>query len=390
MHSGAPPKKATRLSRIRPFYVMEVLEKAFRMVTSGADVIHLQMGEPDFSTPDPITRAGIRALEERRTRYTQALGIPELREKIALSYPETCRPPVDRIAVTPGSSAGLQMVFACLVDPGDEVLLADPNYPCNFNFIKLYGGNPRALPADASTGYQLTAEMIRHAWTPQTRAVLIGSPSNPTGSVVSREQMGAIARTVRALGGHLIVDEIYHGLVYDADLRSALHDGDDIFVVNSFSKFYGMTGWRLGWMVVPDAFIDEITRLTQNLFISASTPAQFAALHAFDGETLDELERRRALFQTRRDFFVPALRELGFSVPLMPQGAFYVYADSSRFSDDSDALAMDMLEKALVGSAPGKDFGAYRHREHLRFSYANSLENIERAVDRMAGYLKQR
>ena len=382
-----PSRKASRLAQIRPFYVMEVLEEAFQMQAAGQDVIHLEMGEPDFRTPEPINQAGIRALQEYRTQYTQALGIPPLRELIAAAYPEACRPDVQRIAVTPGSSAGLQLVFACLLDPGDEVLLADPGYPCNNNFIRLYGGVPRALPTDADTNYQLTAQMIREAWTDNTRAVLIGSPSNPAGAVVPPDEMSRIAATVRELGGQLVVDEIYHGLVYDTEIRTALFDGQDIFIVNSFSKYYGMTGWRLGWLVVPDAYLDDITRLSQNLFISASTPAQYAALHAFDEETIEELERRRALFQQRRDQFVPALRELGFKVPIDPQGAFYVYADCSRFSDDSDAFALDMLRKALVGTAPGKDFGSYRQNEHIRFSYANSAENLERAVERMARYL---
>ena len=382
-----PSRKASRLAQIRPFYVMEVLEEAFQMQAAGQDVIHLEMGEPDFRTPEPINQAGIRALQEYRTQYTQALGIPPLRELIAAAYPEACRPDVQRIAVTPGSSAGLQLVFACLLDPGDEVLLADPGYPCNNNFIRLYGGVPRALPTDADTNYQLTAQMIREAWTDNTRAVLIGSPSNPAGAVVPPDEMSRIAATVRELGGQLVVDEIYHGLVYDTEIRTALFDGQDIFIVNSFSKYYGMTGWRLGWLVVPDAYLDDITRLSQNLFISASTPAQYAALHAFDAETIEELERRRALFQQRRDQFVPALRELGFKVPIDPQGAFYVYADCSRFSDDSDAFALDMLRKALVGTAPGKDFGSYRQNEHIRFSYANSAENLERAVERMARYL---
>jgi len=287
----------------------------------------------------------------------------------------------------PGSSAGLQLVFACLLNPGDEVLLADPGYPCNHNFIRLYGGIPRPLPTDASTGYQLTAEKIRDSWNANTRAVLIGTPSNPTGTVVPPAEMSRIARTVRELGGQLIVDEIYHGLVYDTDIRTALFDGDDIFVVNSFSKFYGMTGWRLGWLVVPEAYLEDIARLAQNLFISASTPAQFAALHAFDPETVEELERRRDLFRQRRDFFIPALRELGFRIPLMPQGAFYAYADCSGFSDDSDAFAIELLQQALVAVAPGKDFGSYRHKQHIRFSYANSMQKLEQAVERMHRFL---
>lgn len=379
--------KSARMQPIRPFYVMEVLEEAFRLEAEGQDIIHLQMGEPDFDTPDPITRAGIEALEQKRTHYVQALGIPPLRRLIADAYPEDCRPPVERVVVTPGSSGGLQMIFACLLNDGDEVLMADPGYPCNANFIHLYGGVPKSIACGADTNYQLTADSIRANWSDRTKAVLIGTPSNPTGSVVSPEEISRIAQTVRELGGQLIVDEIYHGLVYDTPIRTALHDGDDIFVVNSFSKYYGMTGWRLGWLIVPDRYLDDITRLSQNLFISASTPAQYAALHAFDEATINELERRRALFQQRRDYFVPALRDLGFVIPNMPQGAFYVYADCSAFADDSDQFALRLLREALVGVAPGKDFGSYRQNEHIRFSYANSMENLERAVERMGDFL---
>ncbi len=328
--------KPARMQQIRPFYVMEVLEEAFRLEAEGKDIIHLQMGEPDFDTPDPITRAGIEALEQKRTHYVQALGIPQLRRLIADAYPATCRPPVERVTVTPGSSGGLQMIFACLLDPGDEVLLADPGYPCNANFIHLYGGIPRFIASGPDTNYQLTADSIRAAWNARTKAVLIGTPSNPTGSIVSPEEMTRIAQTVRELGGQLIVDEIYHGLVYDTPIRSALHDGDDVFIVNSFSKYYGMTGWRLGWLVVPERYLEDITRLSQNLF---------------------------------------------------PQGAFYVYADCSAFTDDSDAFALRLLREALVGVAPGKDFGSYRQNVHIRFSYANSMENLERAVQRMRDFL---
>lgn len=379
-----------RLRHIRPFYVMEVLEEAMRLQASGRDVIHLEVGEPDFDTPDPILQAGIGALEGRRTRYVQALGIPALRERIADHYPAEYRPPMQRVAVTPGSSAGLQLVFACLLDPGDEVLLADPGYPCNRNFVHLYGGIPRALPCGPETHYQLSAEAVREHWTARTKAVLIGSPSNPTGSVLAADELARIAAVVRGFGGALIVDEIYHGLVYDDAVPSALALGDDVFVVNSFSKYYGMTGWRLGWMVVPQAYVDDVTRLAQNLFISASTPAQYAALRAFDADTLSELERRRALFQQRRDYLVPALRELGLEVPLMPQGAFYVYADVSGLTDDSDAFARALLREALVAVAPGKDFGEHRAGAHVRFSYANSLDKLEQATQRIARFLRGR
>ena len=386
--SNRQASKAERMAKIRPFYVMEVLERAFRMQANGQDVIHLQLGEPDFDTPKTITDAGIRALEQNRTRYVQALGIPELRERIAEHYPDAVRPVIERVMITPGSSAGLQLIFACLLNPGDEVLLADPGYPCNNNFIHLYGGIPRGLACGPDSNYQLTAKAIRENWTENTRVVLVGTPSNPTGSVIAPDEMQRIAQTVRSLGGRLIIDEIYHGLVYDTDIRTALYDGDDVFVVNSFSKYYGMTGWRLGWLIVPEQYIEELTRLAQNLFISSSTPAQYAALRAFDADTREELERRRMTFQQRRDYFIPALRDLGFKIPRMPQGAFYVYADCSEFCTDSDTFALDLLNQALVGSAPGKDFGHYRQHEHIRFSYAKSMDKLELAIDRMAGFLK--
>ncbi len=379
---------ASRMQNIRPFYVMEVLEKAFAMERAGKPVIHLEVGEPDFSSPPKVVAAGIDALKAGRTRYVQATGLPELKARIAEYYPVACRPSTARVVVTPGSSSGLQLVFASLLNSGDEVLLSDPGYPCNANFVHLYGGVPVAVACDAGTDYGLTAEAIRSHWSERTRAVLIGSPSNPAGTVVSPAEMSRIAATVRERGATLIVDEIYHGLVYDTEIRTALYDGADIFVVNSFSKYYSMTGWRLGWLVVPENRIDDITRLCQNLFISSSTPAQYAALRAFDAATTEELERRRVRFQARRDFLVPALRALGFKIPVMPQGAFYVYADCSGFSEDSDAFALEILEQALVGIAPGKDFGRFRCNTHVRFSYANTLENLRTAVERIAEYLR--
>jgi aspartate/methionine/tyrosine aminotransferase len=368
---------------IQPFHVMEVLGRAHAMERAGRPVIHLEVGEPDFPTPEPVVQAGMRALIEGHTRYTPALGLPELRERIAGHYPAEARPAAERIAVVPGSSAALQIAFAVLLDPGDEVLLADPGYPCNANFVRLYGGIPVQVPCGPSERYQLSAETIRRHWTPKTRAILIASPSNPAGTVVLPEQMRAIASTVRELGGTLIVDEIYHGLVYDAPVRTALHHGDDLFVVNSFSKYYGMTGWRLGWLVVPDAYLDAVTRLCQNLFIAAPTLAQHAALEAFTPETLAELERRRDAFRERRDYLVPALRELGFGIPVTPEGAFYVYADVSSLTDDAEALAADLLERAEVAITPGRDFGRFRAEAHVRFSYANRLDNLALAVERL-------
>ncbi len=381
---------AKRMALIQPFRVMEVLAKAQTLERAGRDVIHLEIGEPDFPTPEPIVARAQAAMHAGESRYTAALGLPELRALIAAQYPAAARPAPERVALVPGSSAALLVSFALLLDPGDEVLLADPGYPCNANFIQLFGGVPVRIPCGPEAGYQLTPERIRAHWSERTRAVLLGSPANPTGSLIAPEQMSAIADEVRGLGGVLVVDEIYQGLVYEAPVRSALHDGDDLFVINSFSKFYGMTGWRLGWLVAPEAYGDAVTRLCQNLFISAPTLSQHAALAAFEPATLAELERRRQAFQQRRDFLVPALSQLGFQIPLKPVGAFYVYADVSGLTDDSQCFADQVLEQTGVALTPGQDFGDYRQREHLRFSYAAPLDRLQEAVERLRAWLERR
>ncbi len=388
---ATPRQLSARMQQIQPFHVMEVLAKAQALEASGRDVIHLEIGEPDFPTPEPIVARAQAALQAGRTRYTAALGLPELRALVAAQYPAAARPSPERVALVPGSSAALLVSFALLLDAGDEVLLADPGYPCNANFIQLFGGVPLRIPCGPEVGYQLTPELIRAHWSERTRAVLLGSPANPTGSLIAPEQMRAIADEVRRLGGTLVVDEIYQGLVYDASVRSALHSalhgGDDLFVINSFSKFYGMTGWRLGWLVAPEAYGDAVTRLCQNLFISAPTVSQYAALGAFEPATLAELERRRQAFQQRRDFLLPALRELGFRIPLQPAGAFYLYADISGLTDDSQRFADQVLEQTGVAITPGRDFGDYRQHEHVRFSYAAPLERLEEAVERLRQWL---
>ena len=381
-------KKAQRTRFIQPFYVMEVLDKAYRMEAEGRDVIHLEVGEPDFESPVEVIEAGCNALTGGHTKYTPALGIPQLRRAIADSYDQSCRPDIARVAVTPGSSGALMLAFGVLIDEGDQVLLADPGYPCNSNFIRLYGGQPVLVPTDASTNYQLSADLIRQHWQENTRAVLLASPSNPTGTVIPVADMSAIISTVHELGGVCIVDEIYHGLTYDAGVRSALHDSDDAFIVNSFSKYFGMTGWRIGWLVSPQDYVAEINKFAQNLYISTSAPAQHAAVSALTAPVLAECERRRQQFMVRRDYLVPALRNIGFKIPLMPQGAFYVYADISTFSDNSEQFALEVLENTGVAITPGRDFGEYRHLEHVRFSYANTMERLQDAVSRLDRYLK--
>lgn len=383
-------KKAKRTRYIQPFYAMEVLEKAYRMEAQGRDVIHLEVGEPDFDSPIEVVNAGCNALTSGHTKYTPALGIPELRQAITNSYVLPCRPNIERVAVTPGSSGALMLAFGVLIDEGDQVLLADPGYPCNSNFIRLYGGQPMLVPTDASTNYQLSADLIRQHWREKTQAVLLASPSNPTGTVITPGNMSAIIDTVDELGGVCIVDEIYHGLTYEAEVRSALHDSDRIFIVNSFSKYFGMTGWRIGWLVSPQEYVADVNKFAQNLYISTSAPAQYAAVSALTAPVKAECERRRLQFMERRDYLVPALRDIGFKIPLLPQGAFYVYADISEFSENSERFALDILEHTGVAITPGRDFGEYRYLEHVRFSYANTLERLQDAVSRLTKYLRRR
>jgi aspartate/methionine/tyrosine aminotransferase len=378
---------AARLADIEPFHVMEILGRARALEAQGRSVIHMEIGEPDFPTPPQIVAAGIAALQAGRTHYTQAVGLPELRRAIAESYPDVSRPDPGRVVVTPGASGALMLVFAALINPGDQVLLADPGYPCNRHFVRLFEGEPVSVPVGAATGYQLSAELIRRHWGPRTRAVLIASPSNPTGTLVPGLEMGHIASTVHELGGALIVDEIYHGLTYGTEAGTALSQGADVFVVNSFSKYYGMTGWRLGWIVAPPAFLPAIDKLAQNLFLAANTPAQYAALAAFNPDVKRELNRRRDVFCERRDYLLPALRELGFRIPLIPEGAFYLYADCSGLAPDSQALARDLLDRAGVAITPGLDFGHHLPERHVRFSYANTVENLREGVRRLRDYL---
>ncbi len=363
---------------------MDVLARARALEAAGRSIVHMEIGEPDFPTADAIVRAGVDALTLGRTRYSPALGIHELRAAIAGNYPAGAHLDLARVVVTPGASGALALALAALLNPGDQVLVSDPGYPCNRHFVRLFEGEPIAIPVGSETRFQLTADLIRAHWTPRTVAVLLSSPSNPTGTLVPAAELERIVQTVTALGGVLIVDEIYHGLTYGVDPVSALTHSPDVFVVNSFSKYYGMTGWRLGWLVAPTAYLAAVEKLAQNIFIAASTPAQYAALLAFDPGVRVELERRRRIFQDRRDYLLPALRTIGFDIPETPDGAFYIYADCGRFSEDSRAFALDLLTRAGVAVTPGIDFGRHRHGSHVRFSYATSQPDLEEGVRRIA------
>ncbi|CEA06832.1 class I and II aminotransferase [Pseudomonas saudimassiliensis] len=377
---------ARRIAEIEPFHVMAVLERAKALQARGCDVIHMEIGEPDFATPEPIVRAGQAALAEGCTDYTPALGLPALREAVAGFYEQRYGISIDprRVVITPGGSGALLLISALLVNPGSKVLMADPAYPCNRHFLRLVEGQATLIPTGADTGYQLTPELVEQYWDVASAAVLCASPANPSGSVLSRGQLQALADTTRRLGGQLVVDEIYHGLTYGCDATSVLEVAPDAWVLNSFSKYFGMTGWRLGWLIAPEDAIPELEKLAQNLYICAPHLSQRAALAAFSEESLAICESRRAAFHRRRDFLLPALRELGFGIPQTPDGAFYLYADSTAFGSDSQGLCQHLIETEHVAITPGLDFGHHRATEHVRFAYANSLERLEQAVERIA------
>ncbi|HEX9180291.1 MAG TPA: aminotransferase class I/II-fold pyridoxal phosphate-dependent enzyme, partial [Burkholderiales bacterium] len=327
---------ARRMADIAPFHVMEVLVRARELEAGGRDVVHMEIGEPDFPTPAPVAQAGMRAAEKGEVFYTPAMGLPEVRQAISDWYRQRygVEVPASRIAVTPGASGALLLACGVTVDPGAQVLMADPGYPCNRHFVRFCEGEAVGIPVGPESGYQLDTARVAAAWTGRTAGVLLASPSNPTGTLVPEPRLREIYGEVRGRGGVLIVDEIYHGLTYGCEARTALAVSEDIFVVNSFSKYFGMTGWRLGWLVAPERYLRDVEKLAQNLFISPSTVAQHAALAAFTPETVAILEQRREEFRRRRDFLLPALRELGFGIPATPEGAFYIYADCSRFGPD--------------------------------------------------------
>jgi aspartate/methionine/tyrosine aminotransferase len=382
---------AQRAQDISPFHVMDILSQAKQLEAQGQDITHMEVGEPDFKTPQPIIDAGIQALREGKTHYTPALGLPALREKIAqwyqTYYQVTISP--NRIVVTPGASGALLLVMGALLEKGSNVLLADPGYPCNRHFARFVEADVKSIPVDVSSNYQLTAKHIEQYWDENSAMALVASPSNPTGTVISKEELASLSQVVKQKQGSLVVDEIYHGLTYDGfKATTTLAVDNDAFVINSFSKFFGMTGWRLGWLVVPEAYTEVMDKLAQNLFLAAPTMAQYAALVAFEQDTLDILEQRRQLFEQRRNALLPALCELGFEIPSMPQGAFYLYANCSNLLNDnirdSMALSQFLLNKAGVAITPGLDFGYHQADLHCRFAYTTDIEILLQATEKIA------
>lgn len=391
-----PPMKAesfhrlaSRMAHIAPFEVMEIQTAARALEREGRDVIHMEIGEPDFTTPAPIVDAAVHALKNERMFYTSALGIQPLREAISAFYKTKYGVDVDpqRVIVTAGSSAALLLTMGVLLNAGDKVLMADPGYPCNRHFVRAMEGVPKTIAVGAKHAYQLHAEHIRTHWDAESVAALVASPSNPTGTLVTPEALRDIHKEVTARNGTLIVDEIYQGLTYGVAPSTALSIADDLFVINSFSKYFQMTGWRLGWLVVPPQYVREVEKLAQNLFISPSAPAQYAALAAFSPETIGILEDRRTQFEKRRNFLLPALRAMGFRIAVEPQGAFYIYADSSNIAADSFDLSRRILRDAHVALTPGKDFGDHHPEQHIRIAYTNDVPRLEQAIERIRSVL---
>ena len=396
-------RTASRLEHIEPFYVMECAKEAARVAAlpecdvarGGEPMIFLNIGEPDFTAPPLVREAAERCLRDGRTQYTQATGTPELREAIARWYGQRFGLAIDpaRIVVTAGASAALSLVCLALFEAGDEVLMPDPSYPCNRHFVAAAGARARLLPAGPEARFQLDAASVRAAWTPATRGVLLASPSNPTGTSIAPEVLGEIAAAVRERGGVTLVDEIYLGLGYDEHYAAsalALPGADeDVVSINSFSKYFSMTGWRLGWLVLPKSLVAPVERLAQNLYICASSIAQQAALACFEPESIAEYERRRLEFRRRRDFIVPALESLGLPVPVHPDGAFYAWADCSLHSSSSWDFAFDLMRRAHVALTPGRDFGTAAAERYLRLSFASSMAELEEAVARLRRELRR-
>lgn len=375
---------ARRAEEITPFIVMEVLERARELERQGVDVIHLEVGEPDFDVPLAVKEATRKALDRGLTHYTHSLGDLELREAICRHYEKTygvfIKP--EQVVVTSGTSPAMMLVFSVLLERGQEVVLSDPGYSCYPNFISFLGGVPVRVPVYEKDGFQPRAEAIRERIRDQTRAILINSPSNPTGNLLSEENMKAIA----GLGPYIISDEIYHGLVYEGKEHSILEFTDHAFVLNGYSKLYAMTGLRLGYLIAPERFVRPIQKMQQNFFICASSLAQRAGIAALE-ETGPDVAEMKRIYNQRRKFMVRRLREMGFGITVEPTGAFYVFANAQHFSGDSYALAFDILEKAHVGVTPGIDFGP-SGEGYLRFSYANSLQKIAEGLERIERYLK--
>jgi len=375
------------IDRIEPFRVMQLLERAKQLEAEGRKIIHMEIGEPDFPTPSVVIEAARRHLLEGDNFYTPSTGNPDLQQALSTWYKQEYDVDVaaERILITPGTSGAFSLIYAALIDAGESVLLSDPGYPCQRNFIRLAGGEPINIPVGPETRYHLSAQLIDANWQAHSRAAVLINPSNPTGTLIDDQAMQTVANACHAHGGYLISDEIYHGLTYGTRARCALEMDDSAIVVNGFSKRWAMTGWRIGWIIVPDNLIEACRRVMQNIFIAAPTLSQHAAITAL--RTDDAVEHMHAAYDERRRYLLQALPELGFDIVVEPQGAFYIYANVANITADSKAFCWNLLEQAGVAITPGEDFGAYKADEHVRFSYATGLDDIQTGIKRMRNFL---
>ena len=388
MRINPPLALADKVQQIQSFHVMDIFAQAQALEREGKSIMHLEVGEPDFATPNEITEAGIQALKDNKTKYTPATGLPELKQAISgfylQQYSKTVDP--DTIIITPGASGALLLCLSVLLDSGDKVLMTDPGYPCNKNIVAMLGGETALIPVDEATNFLPSIDILNDVWDDKVKVLMLASPSNPTGSVIKPDLLIKLIDFCEQKNIALIVDEIYLGLTYDIEVESAVTQSDHCFVINSFSKYFCMTGWRLGWLVAPLQTIHSLDKVAQNIFLSAPTVAQYAALAAFDEDVIQQLELRRLEFKQRRDFLYPALENIGFKMRSKPQGAFYLYADCSELSSDSFQLVHDLLHQAGVAVTPGLDFGEYKSNSHIRFAYTQSHQQLQQAVDRMQQY----
>ncbi|BBP42559.1 aminotransferase class I/II-fold pyridoxal phosphate-dependent enzyme [Thiosulfativibrio zosterae] len=380
---------------VQPFHVMKILGEAKALEAAGQDIIHLEIGEPDFPSLPCVHEAVNQAMQAGLTHYTPTLGLPALRQKLAEFYGQFyhAQVPMERIMLTPGSSSGLQLLLTAILNPGDKVMLTDPSYPCNRQFVNLLHGQVISVPVDASSQYQLNSDLLQAHWQEGIKVVMVASPANPTGTVIEQTELVKMAQFLAKQNAYLLVDEIYQGLVYQRPAESILaHPNlpDNVLVINSFSKFFGMTGWRLGWLVAPLALMPILDRLGQNLFLAAPTLSQYGALRVLEPDALAQLEERRQAFEMRRNALLNAMQQAGWQVSVQPQGAFYVYWDVSNLTDNAEQLALDILHHAKVAVTPGKDFGEFKAKHHIRLAYTTSPERLTEAVKRITDYLATR
>lgn len=376
---------SNRARAIQPFYAMKLLARAKELEAQGRDIVHMEIGEPDFPTPQPIIDAATAAIKIGDMFYTPATGLPALREAIAQHYADVFSVNVNsqRIIVTPGASGGLFLVLSALLNAGDQLALADPGYPCNRHFVNLLSAEVCSIPVNADTKFQLNKALLEQHWNENIRVVLLASPANPTGTCIDVDTLRELIAFCQSKNIVVVMDEIYQQLVYENEPASALSVSDNVVIVNSFSKYFCMTGWRVGWVVAPDFMINTLDNLAQNLFLAAPTPSQHAAVAAFHPQTIAILEQRKQDYAVRRDYLVKALQDIGLIIPAIPQGAFYIYVDVSKYTEDSMAFSEICLEQAGVAVTPGLDFGKHNARQYIRLAYTIDIEQLKIGVERL-------